>query len=133
MQAGRIQGNTVYHEDLNNPKLYLKTNRLNNNQVSLLFKLRNWCIRGFKDNFHGYYKHFPKWDICNNETDSQDHVLKQNIQWNHDEVKYEHIYGTLQQQITVTILISNLLEVQAVLLKEQQGLPGLSSTGHSDS
>ena len=130
MQAGHIKGNTIYHEDLKNTQLYLKTNRLKNKQVSLLFNLRNQCVRGIKDNFHGYYNHSLKCDLCNNETDTQDHllkchVLKQHIQWNHEEVKYKHIYGTLQQQITVTILISALLEVRELLLEEQQGLLGL--------
>ena len=78
---------------------------------------------------HGYYNHSLKCDLYNNETNTHDylfkcHVLKQHIQGNHEEVKYEHIYGTLQQQITVTIHISALLYVGAVLLGEQQGLLG---------
>ena len=130
IQAGHEKGRSMVHKDLLNPQNYLKTNKLNNKQVSLLFNLRNQCVRGIKDNFHGYYNHSLKCDLCNNETDTQDHllkchVLKQHIQWNHEEVKYKHIYGTLQQQITVTILISALLEVWELLLEEQQGLLGL--------
>ena len=59
-------------------------------------------------------------------------MLKQHIQWNNEEAKYEHIFGTLQEQISVTILLSELLEVKERLLEEGAGLPGLTSTGQSD-
>ena len=167
MQAGHEKGNTIYHENLIHPQSYLITNKLNNDQVSLLFNLRTQCVRGIKENFHGHYKLNFKCDLCNNESDTQKHlleciVLKQHIQWNHDIIKYEHIFGTLQQQITVTILISSLLDVRDKLLEEGTvgweppavlgggllyssltptpptkvhrgaGLPGLNDTGHSD-
>ena len=123
MQAGHQKGNTLYHEDLKHPQPYLITNKLSNSQVSLLFNLRTQCVRGIKDNFHGQNNHNLKCDLCKNETDNQDHllkchVLKQHIQWNHEDVKHEHIYGTLQQQIDVTILLSTLLEVRDRLLEE---------------
>ena len=37
MRAGHEKGNTIYHENLTHPQLYLITNKLNNDQVSLLF------------------------------------------------------------------------------------------------
>ena len=123
MQAGHIKDNTIYHDNLISPQLYLKTNKLNNNLFSLLFNLRNYCGRGIKDNFHGYYNRSIQCDLFNNETDTQDHILKchawkQYVQWNQEGVIYEHIYGTLQPKITVTILITALLEVRKLLLEE---------------
>ena len=123
MQAGHQKGNTLYHEDLKRPQTYLMTNKLNNNQVSLLFNLRTQCVRGIKDNFHGQNYQDLKCDLCENEIDTQKHilechVLKKHVHWNHEEIKYEHIFGTLKQQISVTILISSLLEVRDGLLEE---------------
>ena len=119
MQAGHEKGNTLYHEDLKHPQPYLITNTLGNSQVSLLFNRRTQC------NFHGQYNHNHKCELCQKKTDSQDHLLKchalkQHIHWDHEEVKYEHIYGTLQQQIRITILLSSLL-VQDRLLEEGTG------------
>ena len=137
MQAGHEKGNELYHEDLKHPQSYMLTNKLNNSQVSLLFNMRVQCVRGIKDNFHRQYNNNLKCDLCKNETDNQSHilkchVLKQHIQWNNEEAKYEHIFGTLQEQISVTILLSELLEVKERLLEEGAGLPGLTSTGQSD-
>ena len=120
MQAGHGKGNTLYHEDLKHPQPYLITNKLSNNQVSLLFNLRTPCVRGIKDNFHGQYNQNLKCDLCKKETDSQVHilkchVLKQHIQWDQEKVKYEHIHGTLQQQINVTNLLCALLELHSPL------------------
>ena len=123
MQAGHEKGNTLYHEDLKHPQPYLITNKLSNNQVILLFNLRTQCVRGIKDNFHGHNNHNLEWDLCKNETNNQDHLLKchvwkRRIQWNHKDIKYEQIYGTLQQQMDMTILLSTLLEVRDRLLEE---------------
>ena len=100
MQAGHGKGNTLYHEDLKHPQPYLITNKLSNSKVILLFNLRTQCVRGIKENVHGQYNHNHKHDLCKKETDSQDHllkchVLKQHIHWDIEEVKDEHIYGTL--------------------------------------
>ena len=97
------------------------TNKLNNSQVILLFNLRTQCVRGIKDNFHGQNYQHLKCDLCENEMDTQKHilechVLRKHVHWNHEEIKYEHIFGTLKQQISVTILLSSLLEVRDGLL-----------------
>ena len=70
MQAGHQKGNTLYHEDLKRPQTYLMTNKLNNNQVSLLFNLRTQCVRGIKDNFHGQNYQHLECDLCENEIDT---------------------------------------------------------------
>ena len=85
--------------------IHLITNKLSNSQFSLLFNKGTQCLRG-KNYFHGQYNHNYKCDLCKKETDSQDHllnchVLKQHVHWDHEEVKYENIHGTLQQKISL--------------------------------
>ena len=69
-------------------------------------------------------------DLCGNYINNQKHllqcqVLRQHIKWNHEDIKYDHIYGSLQQQIEVTKLIYSLLEVQDRLQEEVASLLGL--------
>ena len=123
MQAGHEKGNNMYHENLKQPQSYLLTNKLNNKQASLLFNMRVQCVRGIKENFHKHYNNNLKCDLCKNENDNQNHllncqVIKQHIKWNNKTIKYEHIFGTLEEQINVTILLSALLEVRDWLLEE---------------
>ena len=60
--------------------------------------------------------------LCNLAIDSQEHTmqcseLKKHTTWNKD-VLYENIYGSLEQQVEVTKVISSLLEVRERLLEE---------------
>ena len=70
------------------------------------------------------------------DIDSQSHLLqcfelKKHIQINHD-IIYEHIYGTIQEQVTVTLHIEAILEVRERLLEGGAGLPGHPNTGPLD-
>ena len=134
MQANHEKGKNIHHENLSRTEKYMTTNKLNNKEVSLLFNLRCQSINGIKDNFHQMFKGNLKCDLCAIYVDSQEHllqcqVLRQHINWNHEEIKYDHIYGSLQQQIEVTKLIHSLLEVRDRLLEEGGSLPGLHNTG----
>ena len=134
MQANHEKGKNIHHENLSRTQKYMTTNKLNNKEVSLLFNLRCQSINGIKDNFHQMFKGNLKCDLCAIYVDSQEHllqcqVLRQHINWNHEEIKYDHIYGSLQQQIEVTKLIHSLLEVRDRLLEEGGSLPGLHNTG----
>ena len=44
-------------------------------------------------------------------------VLEKHVTWNKD-IRYEYIYGSLDQQVEVTKVISSLLEVRDRLLEE---------------
>ena len=55
IQAGHEKGSLLVHKDLLNPQDYLKTNKLNNKQVGLLFNLRCQSLNGIRDNFHKLY------------------------------------------------------------------------------
>ena len=68
-------------------------------------------------------------DLCKKEVDKQEHILechilKEHIKWNHENIKYDHIYGSLEQQIDVTILIYNLLDVREKLLDKETSPTG---------
>ena len=69
-------------------------------------------------------------ELCGTNVDNQEHLLQcqvlgQHMRWNHEEIKYDHIYGSLQQQIEVTKLISSLLGVRDRLQEEVTSLLGL--------
>ena len=103
MQAGHEKGNKIYHENLEQPQSYLLTNKLSNRQVSLLFNMRVQCVREIKDNIHKQYNHTLKCNVCKIQTNDQKHILichvmNKHVNWNNYEVKYEHIFGTLQQK-----------------------------------
>ena len=128
-QSGHEKGNKTPHENLEKPQKYLLTNKLTNKQISLLFNLRCQSERTFKNNFHRHYTGDLNCLMCNTELDSQEHLLmckelKKHIDINHN-IKYDHIYGSLQEQIEVTILYSSLLEVREQMLEERSHLPGL--------
>ena len=134
-QAGHQKGRLLEHENLLKPQKYLITNQLTNKQISLLFNLRCQVVRGIQDNFHNQYVD-RRCPLCKLETDSQGHIiqcstLKKHMKWNQD-IKYEHIYGNLQEQVTITLLHSTLLETRDRLLEEGSGLPGLQNSGLAD-
>ena len=136
IQASHEKGSLMVHKDLLNPQDYLKTNKLNNKQIGLLFNLRCQSLNGIRDNFHKLYHGDITCRLCLSEIDSQSHLLqcselKKHIQINHD-IKYEHIYGTLPEQITVTLHIAAILEVRERLLEGGAGLPGHPKTGPLD-
>ena len=55
IQAGHEKGRSMVPKDLLNPQDYLKTNKLNNKQVGLLFNLRCQSLNGISNNFHKLY------------------------------------------------------------------------------
>ena len=59
-------------------------------------------------------------DHCKLETDSQEHALQCSVLKNHikihSEIKYEHLFGKIEQQKIITHVFSSLLEIQERLL-----------------
>ena len=137
MQANHEKGKHLYHENLTRAQNYMKTNKLNNKEISLLFNLRCQSVSSVKENFHQQFGNNLLCDLCGKYVDTQEHllqchVLRKHIKWNHEDIKSEHIHGSLQEQIEVTKLIFRLLEVRDRLLEEVASLPGLQNTGQSD-
>ena len=128
LQANHEKGNQNSHINLRHPQQYLKTNKLTNKQMSLLFNLRCNSVRGIRANFPNQYFGDLQCRVCLKEQDNQPHILqctglRKNINVN-SEVLYEHIYGTLEEQIPVTILIFSLLEERDRLLEGELAYRG---------
>ena len=131
-QASHEKGRSTFHENLLYPQKYLVTHKITNKQKSLLFNLRCQSVRGIRQNFSKMYFGDVQCRLCYLAIDSQDHtmqcsVLKQHVDWNKD-IKYEDIYGSLEQQVEVVKVISSLLEVRERLLEvenhpEERGTP----------
>ena len=128
MQAGHTKGRQNQHEGLKSPQEYLLTNRLTNKQVSLLFNLKCESVRNIKDNFHFQYPGNLMCPLCKLEVDSQSHILLCSVLKNNThidpEVKYEFIYGSLQEQVMVTTLFSSLLDLREQLLEKETAYRG---------
>ena len=104
MQAGHEKGRSMVHKDLLNPQNYLKTNKLNNKQVGLLFNLRCQSLNGIRDNFHKLYHGDMTCRLCLSNIDSQSHLLqcfelKKHMQINPD-IIYEHTSRTGHSHLT---------------------------------
>ena len=128
LQANHEKGRKIIHMDHTNPKDYLKTNKLTNKQTALLFNLRCNSVRGIRANFSNQFHGDLQCRLCKKEQDNQFHItqfteLRKHIQVN-NEVKYDHISGTLDQQIPITLLISSLLEVRERLLEGERAYRG---------
>ena len=125
-QAGHEKGKLLEHNNLLKPQTYLTTNLLTNEQVSLLYNLRCQSVWGIRNNFHRQYQDI-KCQLCMTEIDSQSHVLQCSVLKKHaspmqsTDIHYNLIYGSLEDQVTITTLYSSLLEVRNRLLDERQG------------
>ena len=110
---------------------YLKSH-MNNEHKALLFSLRSHTVRKIKDNFHTFYKADLLCPICEICIDSQKHIMECVQLLSHipdikKHIKYDHIYGNIDQQIEVTAYMYQLLEVREQILED--GLPGPNNTG----
>ena len=126
------------YENFLHPQKYLMNKEFTNEMRSILFNLRCKTLN-FKDNFHSKYGDNLQCDLCNLHTDSQEEAIKCLILSQHvhidSYIKYEHIYGSIQEQKTITILFSKLLEVRETLLEmrgEEPAHPGNINTGPVD-
>ena len=125
LQAGHEKGNKTVHKNMEKPQKYLLTNKLTNKQISLLFNQRCQSERTFKNNFHRQYASDLKCPVCKSEIDSQELLilcteLKKHMKFSRN-ISYDHIYGNLEEQISVTIMYSSLLEVRERL--QEEGAP----------
>ena len=122
--------NITYH-NLLQPQDYLCDKRFSDKMRGLLFNLRCKTVRGIKDNFHGMYSSV-ECDFCGYECDDLQHTLRCGALVSEvpidPEIKYDHIFGTIEQQVKVTAQYMKLLEVREKLLEEKEAYRG-SDTG----
>ena len=113
----------VLHTQLVKPQNYLLSNKLKNKHKSLLFNLRSKCVNGFKDNFHGMHQ-FYTCQFCGNHVDSQENALTcesiiKHLSPENKEIlrhmKYEHIFGSIDQQLTATKMFEEIINIREEL------------------
>ena len=75
-------------------------------------------MNSFEDNFHNMFGNNIQCYQCKLKTDSQEHALQCSVMKNHikihSDIKYKHLFGTLEQQKRITH--SSLLEIRERLL-----------------
>ena len=129
-KAKNIQYNTFEMQ------LYLRSEVLSNDEVSVLAGLRSNCIRGIKTDFkrmHGKCLHCPL--NCKSEgpleEDTQEHVLTC-LKLAPTELTLEAVHATIQEQEQITKTFSRCMSMRTTQLEEQgvfdrcRCLPGAS-------
>ena len=109
--------------NIDKPQSYLTSSKLSNTEQSLLFNLRCRTVKDIKDNFSTMYGGKVECQLCSKATDNQEHILQcevllQQVPILNKSIKYEDIYGDMDQQYDVVILISALLVIRDRLLGE---------------
>ena len=131
VQSGHIKVKDINFSCLKNPQKYLTSKLLNNKMRSLLYNLRSRSVKSFKDNFHKYYKGNVFCPLKCLQVDSQEHLLccaKVISVLNDDQktllgrVKYDDIFGTVEDQAMVTGVFLFLLKIRTKLLETDQRL-----------
>ena len=102
---------------------YLKSARITNKEAEIITALRSKTLRGFKDNFHTYYRNNLTCDLCELHTDTQEHCMNcpkilEKLGAIDDHIKYEHIFGTTEEQKKVAQLFTQVLNCREELLLE---------------
>ena len=112
------------------PQGYLTSSTITNTHCYILFALRSHSVRGIKENFKNM---FPQNTLCLCErfSDTQQHLLHckvlQDICPMKEQVYYNYIYGTTQQQEDIAKVFELYLGIRDELLGDtgQQSLPGI--------
>ena len=118
----------VYHRLETQP--YLNSSKFSNRDCELLLALRYHSLRGIKANFSSIHKNYlscPLFCDPSKPQDDQSHLFlckKISEHLNTDELQaiitsdYSHIYGSLNEQLSVTNIVRILLQVREQLLDE---------------
>ena len=130
IQKGHDKVRDIYFKDLEGPQEYLCHKLFSNRLSSLLFNLRCRSVKGIKDNFHRQYQDnlFCPFS-CLRSIDSQEHLficpyLKKHL--NHEKisllegVKYEHLFGSIDEQHSAALGFSIILRIRDRLLGNQR-------------
>ena len=122
---------------------YMTNTSFTNNMVKVLFNMRSSMTRNFKGNFSSMFKDNVRCQLMCQETnaiDCQSHLLQCQSLLDRltpeelertKEVTYRDIYGSLEQQRKVVVVLSRLLEIREEKL-EKESLPVGGHTGPAD-
>ena len=108
---------------------YLKSGTFSNKEAEIITALRSKTLRGIKTNFHTQYSDNLDCNLCGLFLDTQEHCMVcpkilNNIDIQKEHIKYEHIFGTIEEQKEVAILYLQLVNCREELLLQNadQGL-----------
>ena len=109
---------------------YMTSPLFSNDMVKILMNMRSSMTKDIKNNFSSIFKGNRACRLkCTdpNAIDSQQHllmcsVLKENITKEQNHIKYEDIFGNLEQQREAVLLLAKLLEARQEIL-EGESLP----------
>ena len=111
----------IIYDGVRAPQKYLTSSMFNNNMCSLLFNLRCRSENNFKDNFHTLYGQTPLCILCGKFADTQEHALtceyilnelKDSDLYMLSSIKYEHLFGTLEEQYNITMLYQEIINIR---------------------
>ena len=106
-------------------KKYLKSPSISNKEAEIIAALRSQTVRGIKNNFHTLYKTNLQCELCKINIDNQEHCITcpkiaTIIPANKSHIRYEHVFGNVNEQGDMARLYLQLLKVREKLLREQQ-------------
>ena len=120
IKSGHDKVKHIVHTNLDKPQPYLTSGLFSNSQRSILFNLRSMCERNFRDNFHNL--HIDNFcQLCNLHPDTQQHALTCSVILKHlkpqdietlQQVNYEDIFGSIQDQFKITKLYQTIINTR---------------------
>ena len=118
---------------------YLTSHKFDNEMSSMLFNLRCSSIQDFKDNFHTLHGKLPPCKmLCGKGIDSQRHALSCKAILDKlsipeldimNQLRYSHLYGSIDEQETITMMFIRILQIRAADKSSATGLPGHNNLG----
>ena len=121
------------YDGLNKPQDYIKCKTLSSAQCAILFALRSNSVRGISENWKYLGQENSLCPICERKIDTQSHILSCEVIPSikpklNNNVQYEHIYGSLEQQIQLVKEYEKYIDLRQTLLEDedysQDSLPG---------
>ena len=118
----------ITYESLSKPQSYITSNLLNNKQTGLIVNLRSRCERSFRNNFKTMHPVYQSCPLCELVPDTQEHALecktiKEYMTRNELEelqsVRYEHLFGSTEEQAALSAVYINILSIRDRLLEEE--------------
>ena len=127
----------IVHTNVHEPKEYLTSDKVTTKQSALIMNLRSKCATDFSSNFKGMSSD-GLCPLCRKEDDSQEHALTcevsaQKLNRQEKEIKYNDLFGTLDEQLKIVKVYQKLLILRKTTTSVEPGPAdrGTRNTGPS--
>ena len=140
IQLGHSKTKHIKYEKLQ-IQPYIKSPSFNNKLVSLLFNFRSSMFKGIKNNFTSMNRgdlNCPMLCSENPPLDTQSHILECSTlqrKLNSEEImaatksEYTHLYGSVEEQREITLILARFLYILEKVLEERDGSLPVGNTG----